>query len=89
MGQMDEKFKKQFPTRKELEIVSSTREWKKLDTAARCIQKFYRIYIRYGQMHPQVLQDLYLVGTDAARSSTESLLGKDRCIQKFYRIYIR
>ena len=25
---MDEKFKKQFPTRKELEIVSSTREWK-------------------------------------------------------------
>ena len=46
--QMDEKFKKQFPTRKELEIVSSTREWKRLDTAARCIQKFYRLYIRYA-----------------------------------------
>ena len=44
--QMDEKFKKQFPTRKELEIVSSTREWKRLDTAARVIQKFYRLYIR-------------------------------------------
>jgi hypothetical protein len=46
--QMDEKFKKQFPTRKEIEIVSSTREWKKLDTAARVIQKFYRLYIRCG-----------------------------------------
>ena len=44
--QMDEKFKKQFPTRKELEIVSSTREWKRLDTAARCIQKFFRIYMK-------------------------------------------
>ncbi len=43
---MDEKFKKQFPTRKELEIVSSTREWKRLDTAARVIQKFYRMYIK-------------------------------------------
>ena len=46
--QMDEKFKKQFPTRKELEIVSSTREWKRLDTAARVIQKFYRLYIRFN-----------------------------------------
>lgn len=44
--QMDEKFKKQFPTRKELEIVSSTREWKRLDSAARVIQKFYRHFIR-------------------------------------------
>ena len=44
--QMDEKFKKQFPTRKELEIVSSTREWKRLDTAARCIQKFFRLYMK-------------------------------------------
>ena len=41
---------KQFPTRKELEIVSSTREWKRLDTAARVIQKFYRLYIRCPQM---------------------------------------
>ena len=40
-------------------------------------------------MHPEVLQDLYLVGTDASRSSTGSILGRDRCIQKFYRIYIR
>ena len=39
---MDDKFKKQFPTRKELEIVSSTREWKKLDNAARVITKFFR-----------------------------------------------
>ena len=48
--QMDEKFKKQFPTRKELEIVSSTREWKRLDTAARVMQKFYRLYIRCLEM---------------------------------------
>jgi len=55
--QMDEKFKKQFPTRKELEIVSSTREWKRLDTAARCIQKFYRMYIRertYGTFDERI-----------------------------------
>ena len=45
-GQMDEKFKKQFPTRKELEIVSSTREWKKLDNAARIIQKFFKVYVQ-------------------------------------------
>ena len=43
--QMDEKFKKQFPTRKELEIVSSTREWKRLDNAARIIQRFFKIYV--------------------------------------------
>ena len=52
---MDEKFKKQFPTRKELEIVSSTREWKRLDTAARVIQKFYRLYIRCPEMSRAVL----------------------------------
>ncbi len=39
---MDDKFKKQFPTRKELEIVSSTREWKRLDNAARIITRFFR-----------------------------------------------
>ena len=52
--QMDEKFKKQFPTRKELEIVSSTREWKRLDTAARVIQKFYRHFIRLKKKLYQV-----------------------------------
>ena len=57
--QMDEKFKKQFPTRKELEIVSSTREWKRLDTAARVIQKFYRLYIR-SKTH-QLFSYIYLV----------------------------
>ena len=58
--QMDEKFKKQFPTRKELEIVSSTREWKRLDTAARVIQKFYRLYIR-SNAHQSII--LFVVRT--------------------------
>ncbi|KAK7584284.1 hypothetical protein V9T40_005247 [Parthenolecanium corni] len=44
--QMDDKFKKQFPTRKELEIVSSTRLWKRQDKAARMIQRYYREYKR-------------------------------------------
>ncbi|KAG8310966.1 Sodium channel protein 60E [Homalodisca vitripennis] len=42
--QMDIKFKKQFPTRKELEIVSSTRMWKRQDKAARTIQRCFREY---------------------------------------------
>lgn len=45
--QMDVKFKKQFPTRKELEIVSSTRLWKRQDKAARLIQRSYRNFRRY------------------------------------------
>lgn len=44
--QMDIKFKKQFPTRKELEIVSSTRIWKREDKAARMIQRSWRDYIK-------------------------------------------
>lgn len=44
--QMDVKFKKQFPTRKELEIVSSTRIWKREDKAARTIQTTWRNYIK-------------------------------------------
>ncbi|XP_022913809.1 sodium channel protein 60E isoform X3 [Onthophagus taurus] len=44
--QMDIKFKKQFPTRKELEIVSSTRIWKRQDKAARLIQRTYRNYVK-------------------------------------------
>ena len=43
--QMDVKFKKQFPTRKELEIVSSTRIWKRQDKAARLIQRTFRDYV--------------------------------------------
>lgn len=43
---MDEKFKKQFPNRRELEIVSSTGKWKQRDTAARVIQKAFRAYKR-------------------------------------------
>lgn len=43
--QMDVKFKKQFPTRKELEIVSSTRMWKRQDKAARLIQTTFREFI--------------------------------------------
>lgn len=45
--QMDVKFKKQFPTRKELEIVSSTRMWKRQDKAARLIQYSFREFIKY------------------------------------------
>ena len=45
--QMDEKFKKQFPTRREIEVVSSTAKWKQRDTAVRVIQKAYRRYLRY------------------------------------------
>ncbi|KAK5648632.1 hypothetical protein RI129_003524 [Pyrocoelia pectoralis] len=44
--QMDIKFKKQFPTRKQLEIVSSTRIWKRQDKAAKIIQKTFREYIK-------------------------------------------
>ncbi|XP_065166604.1 sodium channel protein 60E isoform X3 [Atheta coriaria] len=44
--QMDVKFKKQFPTRKELEIVSSTRIWKRQDKAARVLQKAFRNYVK-------------------------------------------
>lgn len=43
---MSIKFKKQFPTRKELEIVSSTRIWKRQDKAARLIQRTYRDYVK-------------------------------------------
>lgn len=43
--QMDVKFKKQFPTRKELEIISSTRIWKREDKAARLIQKTWKDYL--------------------------------------------
>ncbi|XP_043189125.1 sodium channel protein 60E-like isoform X2 [Amphibalanus amphitrite] len=44
--QMNEKFKKQFPTRKELEIVSSTRQWKQMDLAARIIQRALKAFCR-------------------------------------------
>lgn len=44
---MDVKFKKQFPTRKELEIISSTRIWKREDKAARVLQNGWREYLRF------------------------------------------
>ena len=43
--QIDEKLKKQFPSRNEVEIVSSTLEWKRRYEAARVVQKFYKGYI--------------------------------------------
>lgn len=46
--QMDVKFRKQFPTRKEIEIISSTRIWKREERAARSIQNAWREYIRYS-----------------------------------------
>ncbi|KAJ0174015.1 hypothetical protein K1T71_010161 [Dendrolimus kikuchii] len=50
--QMDIKFKKQFPTRKELEIVSSTRIWKREDKAARTIQRLWREYVKRKNRSP-------------------------------------
>lgn len=44
--QMDVKFKKQFPTRKELEIISSTRIWKREEKAAKLIQTTWKEYLR-------------------------------------------
>lgn len=41
-GQMEEKFKKQFPTRQRLEIISSTMHWKQQEVAARTLQKAFR-----------------------------------------------
>ena len=43
--QIDEKLKKQFPSRNEAEIVSSTLEWKRRYEAARVVQKFYKGYL--------------------------------------------
>ncbi|XP_041984425.1 sodium channel protein 60E isoform X2 [Aricia agestis] len=50
--QMDIKFKKQFPTRKELEIVSSTRIWKRQDKGARTIQRAWREYLKRKNRSP-------------------------------------
>ncbi|KAJ8970053.1 hypothetical protein NQ317_012028 [Molorchus minor] len=55
--QMSVKFKKQFPTRKELEIVSSTRIWKRQDKAARLIQKTYRDYVRHKKEKEREAED--------------------------------
>ncbi|XP_055627097.1 sodium channel protein 60E isoform X2 [Toxorhynchites rutilus septentrionalis] len=58
--QMDQKFKKQFPTRKELEIVSSTRIWKRQEKAAKTIQTSWREYLRLKkerERSPMSLED--------------------------------
>nr|XP_015837604.1 PREDICTED: sodium channel protein 60E isoform X3 [Tribolium castaneum] len=56
--QMDIKFKKQFPTRKELEIVSSTRIWKRQDKAARLIQKTFRDYVKRKKERERVQEEV-------------------------------
>ncbi|XP_076749485.1 sodium channel protein 60E isoform X1 [Xylocopa sonorina] len=56
--QMDIKFKKQFPTRKELEIVSSTRMWKRQDKAARLIQRTIREYITAKKERERMAQEV-------------------------------
>ncbi|KAG5346938.1 SCN60 protein, partial [Acromyrmex charruanus] len=56
--QMDVKFKKQFPTRKELEIVSSTRIWKRQDKAARLIQRSIREYIAMKKERERIAQEV-------------------------------
>ncbi|XP_054013685.1 sodium channel protein 60E-like isoform X3 [Hylaeus anthracinus] len=56
--QMDIKFKKQFPTRKELEIVSSTRMWKRQDKAARLIQRTIREYITARKERERMAQEV-------------------------------
>ncbi|CAD6225297.1 GSCOCG00005608001-RA-CDS, partial [Cotesia congregata] len=56
--QMDVKFKKQFPTRKELEIVSSTRIWKRQDKAARLIQRTFRDYITMKKERERIAHEV-------------------------------
>ncbi|XP_028049640.2 sodium channel protein 60E isoform X2 [Monomorium pharaonis] len=56
--QMDIKFKKQFPTRKELEIVSSTRIWKRQDKAARLIQRTIKEYIAMKKERERIAQEV-------------------------------
>ncbi|XP_012246809.1 sodium channel protein 60E isoform X1 [Bombus impatiens] len=56
--QMDIKFKKQFPTRKELEIVSSTRMWKRQDKAARLIQRTIREFITAKKERERMAQEV-------------------------------
>ncbi|XP_011686244.1 PREDICTED: sodium channel protein 60E [Wasmannia auropunctata] len=56
--QMDVKFKKQFPTRKELEIVSSTRIWKRQDKAARLIQRTIKEYIAMKRERERIAQEV-------------------------------
>ena len=43
--QAEEKLNKKFPGRSEVEIVSSTLEWKRRYEAARVLQKFYKAHI--------------------------------------------
>ncbi|XP_011502595.1 PREDICTED: sodium channel protein 60E-like [Ceratosolen solmsi marchali] len=56
--QMDVKFKKQFPTRKELEIVSSTRIWKRQDKAARLIQRTFREFVTNKRERERIAQEV-------------------------------
>ncbi|XP_034935360.1 sodium channel protein 60E-like isoform X2 [Chelonus insularis] len=56
--QMDVKFKKQFPTRKELEIVSSTRIWKRQDKAARLIQRTFREYLAIKRERERIAHEV-------------------------------
>ncbi|XP_025994823.1 sodium channel protein 60E isoform X2 [Solenopsis invicta] len=56
--QMDVKFKKQFPTRKELEIVSSTRIWKRQDKAARLIQRTIKEYVAMKKERERIAQEV-------------------------------
>lgn len=43
---MEQKFAKQFPTRNNLDIISSTRRWKREQNAATIIQRHWRSYQR-------------------------------------------
>lgn len=66
--QMDVKFKKQFPTRKELEIVSSTRIWKRQERAAKTIQTAWREYLRQSSLNQS---NIFLIMHDST-SRTDS-----------------
>lgn len=51
-NQMEEKFKKQFPSRKRVTIISSTIQWKKEDLAAKIIQTAFRRWRKHkNQSH--------------------------------------
>lgn len=54
--QMDVKFRKQFPTRKEIEIVSSTRIWRREELAAKTLQTAWREYLRFVALNRRIEQ---------------------------------
>lgn len=77
---MDIKFKKQFPTRKELEIISSTRIWKREDKAARTLQAGWKDYLRYifnAFFIPFTIHSLFFLQNRRKKESERSPLSQE------------